>query len=366
MSSEVNMRTYFAVLNVGGTKLSLDVLCKRTHKVWSRATIEYNGVLDGEFVDRAEFVNVLEDLLVEASTFDMNVKELVVVVPHVFSYCVTKNIETNFPSSRRLSQEALVQAKDFHDTMQLRIVHSTDLYHVLDENKVVGDVKGYVAKNVRTKHSVILADTEFIHVVQSSIGNQFNEVRFVSRPYVDAMYLLNDDVRDSTGTLVHFSMFDTAVSVVSGDGISHLVTIPIGFAHVINDLCIVKEIDHNVASVLCGLACLCVECNCDEVYEVRVGEEIRAFYKQEINEIIKCRVEELAEEVLSEISLFDDKLLKSNHPVYIYGGYTDIIKGAKAVITEVLGTNVHIANDPLTKVPAGEGAVLAAVKRFLE
>jgi len=357
--------------------MRLYILCKRTNKIFSMAVVSHEGIIGGEIVDRKKLVKAIEKVMIKSSARNLGVREIYIVVPHTFCTCKTKEIVTEFASKTRLRPEILKKADDFHEGLEGYIVQSSDLYHLLDGERAVTDVRSYMASQVVTMHSVLLCDIDFVEIMQEGLAGQFSFVKYIPQSLAESLYILSDEVRDKTSTLIDISGFETTIIVVCGDGILHKASIPIGTSNILDDLCIVKKLDYDsgLAVILCDKACLSVECDCDEVYEIEliVGwdkntekKEVRAFNKQEINAIISARLEEIAIEVLREIKLFDEKLLCDNHPMFLNRGFIRVIKGAKSLIERIIGRELEDAIDPLKAVPVSDETILSGVKKFIK
>ena len=357
------MKGYFGILTIGGTTLTLALVCKRSKQVRAKSIVPFSGILNGEFVDRQELPRIVAELIVETDAFSMQAREIFVAVPDVFVTVKTKEIISEFGFKKKVGIDSLLKADDFHESLEGYILHSHDLYHLIDDETAASSVIGKQARKVATMHSVILGCPHFAQALHESLSIQFTDIKFVPQALCDALYLLNQDIRDQTCTLVHFSMFDTTVIVVCGDGVLHIDTVPIGYAHVLNDLCIVKEICHDTAKTLIGHVCLSLNHEPGDMFEIKVENELKKFQKMEVCNIVKCRVEELAEELQVSIKSFDEKLF--NRPVHIYGGYADSIKGTKLLLSKIFGAVADSALCPQSGMPACEDMALPAVKSFV-
>ena len=115
------------------------------------------------------------------------------------------------------------------------------------------------------------------------------------------------------GTIIEIDQNETIVATILDERLHSLNSVPIGYSHLASDLCIVKKIDE------------------DEAWEILKAIVVTLDGKCQDRDIVKSRIEELAEEIIDYLKQL---------PVYLYGKEFNAIHGARNYLAQVLGVNI--------------------------
>lgn len=342
-----------AVLHFGGTTLSVVIASRSVGgslKTKSRVTMEYGGIIGGEFVEAANLPVVLKAAVAQAfKSLKIRPKKLFVGVPPSFCEIATKTNSLNFPNAREINTKDIRDLFEFEYNNEMRtVINKSAVYYRLDDGRPVINAVGSIAKRVQAQISLIACSNAFINTIRSClVGSGLHRVEFISAPLAQCLYFIDEETRDKTAVMISCGMFATSVSVCSGDGLVYLRTFDQGIAHVINDVSVVLNIRFEAANLLVNEAVLSVKMNDDDNYEVMHGGRKAKFSALTVNDIIKSRMEVMGDTIVRLINAADSKLI--NNPIYICGGHLDAVGGARDFFSKIIGAHISQCVCPLTK-----------------
>ena len=356
-----------AVLYFGGTNLSVTVGSRSksgTIIVHSRATHEYGGIINREFVDPVSLAVILKQTIRNALR-SMTVKpsKLYVSTPSAFSECFVDETSLSFNYPKRINErdiEKLVGMVSYNDPSRI-VINRSAVFFRLDEGRAVINAVGVTAKKIEARVSLITAHNYFVDIVRSCLsGSGFRKVEFISTDLARALYLIDEDSRDRTAVMIHCGMFSSSVSVCCGDGLIFLKNFEQGIAHVINDVSLVMKIDFGIANILVNEAILSVKMTDSDNYEIVHNDEKHKYNAALVNDIIKSRVELIAEHI-ARLIMSADKNLTQNNQIFICGGNLDAVKGARDFLSRAVGSHIIQCVCPLTKQNGNEDLAISAL-----
>ena len=180
----------------------------------------------------------------------------------------------------------------------------------------------------------IHCEDQFVEIINGAIeGLGFRETRFLAQ-----ILELGQSVKPMTRalgcTFIYVGNSATTIATLVSDGMSAIYTTPIGYAHLVNDLVVVKKIDEAVARRLLKLAVVTLEPSPKDNYTFECMGKDWAFPVSAVNDIIKSRLEELAEELSDHIV---------QQPVILFGPEFNRVHGARNYLGQILGMNVKSA-----------------------
>jgi len=342
-----------AVLHFGGTTLCVAIATRGVGgalKIKTRVSVEYGGIIGGEFVEEAGLARVLRGAVTQAfRSIKIKPKKIFVGVPPSFCEIVTKSQVLNFTKSREVNTKDIRELFDFEYTNENRtVINKSAVYYRLDDGRPVINAVGSVAKKVQAQISLIACANGFIDIIRNClVGSGLQRVEFISAPLAQCLYFIDEGTRDKTAVMISCGMFATSVSVCSGDGLVYLRTFDQGIAHVINDVSVVLNIRFEAANLLVNEAVLSVVMNDDDNYEVMHYGRKAKFSASMVNDIIKSRMEVMGDHIVRLLNAADSKLI--NSPIYICGGNLDAVGGARDFFSKIIGTHISQCVCPLTK-----------------
>ena len=347
-----------AFLFFDGTKIIIALIEKG--RVKACVERDFGGILHREFVNPDELGYLFEGMLLELlGKNKYKTSVLVISVPPEFVHSGTGVARLNFPKAKRVTE------KDKNDLLdqvsfdyQDRVVIDKDIiYYKVNGESSTYNVLGESASLLEALVKVASVERRFIATVTDALPRGlFKSIRFICGTLAIARYLIDETTRDQTCLLVSSGMFATSISVITGEHIIAQESLNMGLAHVINDVCIVKNVDHLVAESLVKKATLCVKHSDRAQYTLVSGDKYSA---REINEIIASRIEEVAEELRGLIQDLDRGLL--SRPVFVCGGYLDLITGGRQVLQDGLRIALEQLVCPLSNSQAMREVLLNAL-----
>jgi len=295
------------VLFFGGETISLTQAKKGingTYETRGYAQLPYNGIVNGEFAHYTEIPGIIEDLITELKIVRGGV--LTIGVPSCFCNISVRPEQRSFPKHKRIGGKII---KDLLDGGRAA-------YYKLDGGVPIIDARGEIAVSIEAQVVNFGVAPVFLDIIHQchSILRIFKSIRFVPVAQAEATYMVPTHMRDRTCTLVSCKMTDTTVAVCVGDQIVACVTFDMGTAHVIDDICLVKNVDYLTAKGM---------------FDRYDSADIDG-----IAEVVNARLEDMGDQIKDIVYRLDLGLIK--RPFYMCGGYIDAVYGAKEVFSKCL------------------------------
>ncbi|MCL2846823.1 MAG: hypothetical protein FWE38_03980 [Firmicutes bacterium] len=353
------MRDEFAILHFDGSKMAMAVGTRvgANFSIKRQANLDYSGILDGEFVEPAEMPGLLAQLTKKV-TGQLRTTTLTIEVPAMFCRVFVDTITDTFERPRRVTKrdiDRVMKRPNEHlaEAAGMVPVHMDIMYWQLDGARPQLNPDGATATELFAKRSVIFALESFVSIIRNAlVGLPFTDVEFVPAPLSRALYLIDEESRDAGCRMLHCDMFSTTVVSVAGDNLSAIHTVPLGMAHVANDLCVVLECDYPVARGLMGALMLNLTPSDGDELDI-AGER---FDTQLVGDIVRARLSEIAEGILDATG--DGKM-------YICGGGISAIRGGRDFLSRELNIPLVQTFCPRTAMADAEDpAIHAILKRF--
>ena len=343
----------FAVMFFGGTEVTLAVATQagESFQIKSRVSADYSGIFDGNFVDEAELVHVMNDLVNNAlENMTLKIEKLYIGVPPVFCDLIVRDAAQHFNRPRRVNQNdirKLIQGCTYYADDRT-VIGKDILFFKLDDGRAVIHAAGTSCAKLEAKIGIISCRNVFVEAVMSALfGTYFSRIEFISQTAAEALYYIENDVRDRTCVLVSCGMFSTTVSVAAGEGLCFMESFHMGTAHVINDLCIVLGVDHVAATALLAGVVLSINAEEGECYEIETNGKREQFSITKVNDIVKARLEEIAEGIKTLLNKAEDRV--NSDRIFICGGEVDAIIGARDFLSKEIGVHIDQCLCPLTR-----------------
>ena len=240
------------------------------------------------------------------------------------------------------------------------IISRTAIFYRVDDGVACIDPKGQIGQRLTARVSIISIPHSFIDLLKSNLASIVPNAEFVAIPLAAALYLIGQSERDKTVALISSEKTGTSISIVSGDGIVANQVVDMGYENLISDICIVKDIESDLAREL--LTHVVLGFTEDGKYEFVFNGRPESFDAQETNEIITARLEVIVESLLRTINQMDSSILDSK--IYFFG-YLNQIKGCRNYISRELGSVVIPLVCPLLNMHDTEDLVISSVLNFV-
>lgn len=344
-----------AILDFGSEKISVIIGASDVNNTFAIKGVgysEYAGFMDGEFLE-PENLKLAMGLAINNAELNSKteIKELYIGVPTEFSFCICKTASQTYPKVKTVSQkdinELFAMANDFDGYKSHTVINQSAIYYVLDDNGKVTNPLGLVTNSMTACMSFILAENNFIRLIDSFLVDlEISRATYVSSALAEAKYLFDEDTRDRYAILVDCGYITTTVALIRGDGILSLNSFSMGGGHITADLQECLKITFPQAESLKRKVVLSVDPDASDVYELATDEGIVPISAKLTSEIVECRVEEIAKNILRCLNA-----CKYDYPHYIpislTGGGLCYLKGAKDLLAKYLGMNVEIVVPPI-------------------
>lgn len=336
-----------AVIDIGSGKISgfvANQLEGDDFNVIAQAEVKCNAFYCGQIIDETEIARAISTVVTQLSSrFGERISNVYVGVAGEFTAVITKQAECVYSSPKKITSENVSEVFDSVDRFGVRDGYSaisrSSIYFILDDDKKVIDPVGSVATKLSGLISFIFIEDVFKNTISKILNeNGIKEFDFVSANLAQSLYLIQPHVRDGYAVLVDCGFVTTNVSVVLGDGILYSKSFSIGGGQMADDLSQVLGIDFDVAQDLLSQVHLNLEFADDSV--LVAGQ--KQFEAAKANEIVRCRVEDIAANIQECLKLCPH-ILPNNVPVFITGGAFAYLKGGYNALSRCLEKQVHPA-----------------------
>ena len=335
-----------AVIDVGSGKIAGFVASQLSgddFNVVAQAEVQCSTFYEGKWIDENSVVQSISSVIKQlAERSDSKLTKVYVGVPGEFVAVATKEAEVNYPTPKKLAGENVSEVFDNVEPFKANgfsAISRSSIYFVLDDERKVIDPVGEVASKLSGLISFIFVEDSFRRVVCKALSdNGINEYDFVAQNLAQALYLIQPSIRDGYAVLVDSGFVSTTVSVILGDGVLFSKSFSIGSAQMADDLAQVLGIDHEVADVLLSKVHLNLEFADTECITV----DDMDFNSSQTNEIVRCRVEDIAEHILACLDACPHQIPK-NVPVFITGGTFAYLKGGVSALAKCMERAVYPA-----------------------
>lgn len=361
-----------AVLDVGSSKITALVGergINDTFVIKGKTVFEYDGFLDGEFLD-VEGLNKILKSSVDffKSVLKGNVNTVYVGVPSAFTTVFVKKSQVSFPSKKKITEEdvdLLFDGAFVTPSASKTLINRSAIIYELDDFRYVAYPVGSQSGSLKGQLSFVVCDNYFIENV-SNVLLKYGvlSVECTSSSLAQARYLLDEEVRDRIALLVDIGHITTTYSVVQGDGILYEKTIPFGGGYLTASIAEKYDMDFSVAeklkrsvnlSSLTGSSVDLIEADNGEYYSV-----------EEIKSVIKGSLTGLCESI-DECQKQSGFALPEYVKLSITGGGITSLRGAKEYVSGLLGMAVEVVGPqvPMMNKPT-ESSVLSLLNIALE
>ncbi len=339
--------TTAAVIDIGSGKICGFVASQvegDDFNVIAAAEVRFGVFYGGKLIDESEVESAISAVVRQLeSRANVKLNKVFIGVPGEFVSVITRQTDVSYPAPKKIARENINEifaaAAEFGQPKGFSPISRSSIYFILDDGKKVIDPVGEVAAKLRGLVSFIFIDDVFKNVISKVLTNcGIREFEFVAQSLAEALYMLPPSVRDGYAILVDGGFVSTTVSVILGDGVLYQKSFSVGGGQMADDLSQVLKIEYNDAESLLSKAHLNLAFADDEGFQA--GEEIVS--AQMANEIIRARVEDMAESIEACIKACPH-ILPDNVPIHITGGAFCYLKGAYNTLSECLGRVVYPA-----------------------
>lgn len=335
-----------SVIDIGSGKITGFVASQVAgddFNVVAKAEVQCSTFYGGRWIDEDSVTQSISSVLKQlAERSESKLTKVYVGVPGEFVAVATKEAEVNYPTPKKIVGENVNEVFNNVENFNANgfsAISRSSIYFVLDDERKVIDPVGEMASKLSGLISFIFVEDSFKRVVSKALANcGIGEYDFVSQSLAQALYLIQPSIRDGYAVLVDCGFVSTNVSVVLGDGVLYSKSFSIGSAQMADDIAQVYGIEHDVADYLLSQVHLNLEYSDADCI---VADE-KSFGSATTNEIVRCRVEDIAEHILACLEACPHSIPK-NAPVFITGGTFAYLKGGINALAKGLERAVYPA-----------------------
>lgn len=335
------------ILEVGSSKLVLMACVKRkgTSKIIDKATVLYDGFMDGEFLSPDEFELSLSELLQTISSkLHTSVHSVTVGVPSEFCMCVCKRISRKFVEPHKVTNNDIANLfssnTGFGESRDYQVINYSPMQYMLDDNAVTLSPVNKKTSTLVLDASYILAKISFIDFVTSKFKKLgVNNVDFICSALGQAIKCAKDNEAKKPIAVVDVGHITTSVAVLKGEGLALLSSFSMGGGHISSDLMQLLGMNFKDAELIKRKIILTIEPQHNEYYEICTKDSLIKAPIGMTNQIVKSRIESLAK-VIAEILAIDPVF--KNYQLYLTGDGIANFKGVKTILKKQTNMDVEL------------------------
>lgn len=338
-----------AILDIRSNEISFSLGAKGVNGTFvfnDTHAVEYEGYLSSGFLDENTFRRAIATSITAVQQrYEGTVDGIYVGVPSAFVTVHTMGHTISFPSKRKISAqdvEALYESGLNEIMAKERCVRRSAMYFTLGDNrKYFSDEALYgVSTNVlKGALCYYFIDEKFMQIVNAVLTDLgFETVKYIPSTLAQAEYLLSDKKREGYAFLLDVGFLTTSISVLYGNGIVHEETFDFGAGTVLVALMQSLDVEYSIAEEILTAANISGGAVSREMRWTSERDN-RSFSVMEINEIIKCSLDELCEQIDKFFAArYKDKIsaVLTARPVSITGEGIVSLKGAAEHISKRL------------------------------
>ena len=315
-------------------------------------TEEYEGCSTVGFFDEESFRRAVVAAVTSVrQNYEGVIGEIYVGAPSPFIDVQTKGHTISFPSKRKISSqdvEALYHS-GLNDLLPSgECIRYSDMYFTLGDNRKyfeASDLYGVPTPLLKGALCYYVIDENFRQITTSVLNNLgFENVKFLPSTLAQSLYLLPEKRREGYAFLLDVGFLTSSISVVYGNGIVHEETFDCGQGTILVSLMEELGVDYAVAEEILSTVNVSGGSVPKEVTWTSDEGEL-CFEVQKINEIVKCGLDVLCENV----ERFFAKYYKEKHtaafavnPISVTGEGIMKIAGATEHISKRLNRMTEI------------------------
>lgn len=344
-----------AVLNIGSHYVSVAVgvkLNERMFGIRGMGQATYLGYDEESWYDGSEIESAIRMAYLQAER-KAGVKisklgTLYVGLPSMFCQVRETEVVVEFSKKRKITSSdvssVINRANPFRSEMDYIVIEKSISYFYLDnvEKIKLMEPVGLEARNMTARVAVVAAERrvlDFFNEIFARIG--IKDFKYTNSVFAEANYLYSPETRDNRVLFVDLGYLATTVAFARGDGVQHMVTIPMGGAHIISDVSYYFGIDYDLAEEVYGKLDLAWGAQPMDTYGVDTDLGLLELPMIKVNEVAAARIEEIALYVKHCIQTSPYKY-PSHLPLGLTGSGIANIRGAKELLSRKVGKSVDV------------------------
>lgn len=306
---------------------------------------KYEGYTSDGFIDEASFRSaVISAVTSVRQNYGGTVREIYVGVPAAFVKVYTKGHTISFPSRRKISSQEIdaLYESGLNDLLAPgRFIRRSEMYFALGDNRKyfnAADLYGIPTASLKGALCYYFVSDDFYETLDSVLKELgLQDVKMVPQSLAQANYLLPEKMREGYAFFLDIGFLSTSVSVVYGNGIVHEESFDCGLGYILISLMQELGVEYSTAEEILSSADISGGAVPKDLMWTDGKEQV--YPVREINEIIKCGLDELCENVDKFFGkYYRDKSVMSfaSNPLSVTGEGIGGIKGGAEHISKRL------------------------------
>ncbi len=364
------MKTRVAAIEFGTSKIVTVVAqssSKNRHcEIVSCGKVEYAGYGSGDWTDWEDLPGAVYNSIVAAqSDAGAPIKEIYIGVPCEFIHVKSTKVSVPIKSeSGRVTEKEIALVEDmaadvfnFKDTGDI-VIHRSPAYYTVDGARRTMDPTGVKGDSLTACISFVTASAGFVEDMRLIMGNVGITIcGFLSPTLGEQLYITAPADRDQSCLFVDCGMYNTEVSVLTGDAMVYHAVLPCGGNDITAALADELEVRYDEAEQL-KRSVVITEDEGDmikpPVCRDKDGRRIQFAAK------LVCNIVETAlDEICRMIKLTEEdagSLLVPRSKVYLTGGGIAMLRGGAGYLEKYLGRKVQVMTGSSNKLGSPEYA----------
>lgn len=336
-----------AVLDFGSSKITCMVAAKVAGKddfvIRAVGRTEYGGFDDHDWYEPDTIYPSVCDAIaqVEKKTGTI-VKEIFVGVPGAFCATATGEASITFHSKKKIDsddvKEVVKKANIFDAGTEYSAMTGKPVYFILDGALKTFDPVGSVASKLTALVSFSFMKNNFRNSVSEALSRRgVKKITYVNTCDAQSQFIAQNSLQTDCCIVVDIGHITTNVMLCGGKSLLFSRTFALGSGYLASDLCQVEGCDFKTASAALEKVNLSLEFHDADVYNVNG----RSFDAKRTNEILKSRIEQIADYIIKSFQ-YCDKEIPFNTPIVLTGGGLTYLRGGVHALSSYLGKNVTV------------------------
>lgn len=361
-----------AVLDFGSSKITCMIANRVSEKgdfvIKAVGQSSYNGFDDNSWYEPNKIKDAISQAISQAkSKIEMDIKEIYVGVPGAFCAVATSESAVSFHAQKKIDSDdiaSIVKKADiFKNGNDFQPLGGKPVYFILDDVNKTLDPVGAIANKVTGLVSFSYMKAYFRNTVSQALSDLgITKIVYVNVCEAQAKYVSQSMFCNNYSIVIDVGHITTNVMLCGGRGLLFQKSFALGSGYFASDLCQVLGCDYRYAMSALSAVKLNLEMQSGDVYTIN-DRSIDAY---QTNEIIKARINQIAEYIIKSFRLCD-KEIPITTPIILTGGGLTYITGGAAYLASCLGKQVKVYEgiNPQTKrneYTSSYGLIAEAVK----
>lgn len=300
--------------------------------------IRHEGFTNGEWTNYSDSLSKVNSLLTDVfDSIDAPNKKLFISVPSSFTRALAKDITINYQTDITID-EPHVSNIGKHGANFLRgipdlYISSSPIYYTVNDKKRTFNPIGERANKLTAFLSYLVANTNFKKFIEQVLTlHKITNYELISDIWANVISYFDQDMRKENIIVTSINHLDTTIAIARGDSITALANIPVGFAHFLTDVSLLLSLPYS--DILTISDKINILTNDDSNYKLTKGKYVVDIPKNDVDNIIKARVEEIGKEIEKAIVKFGFKSSPQT-PIYMFNNSRVMDIGVNSYLSHI-------------------------------